>query len=280
MLKRLIAGGKRVFGLHSPAHNLRVFPDDVFFVSYPKSGNTWVRFLIANLVYPEKNPDFSNIDALLPDPEGMSKRNLEQVPRPRILKSHLAFQPRFRNVIYVVRDPRDVVLSSYHFDIKRRAIPEGYSLQEFVARFLAGDLNEHNPRYGTWRENVASWFYARRDDPRFLLVRYESLQSRSLEEVRRIAEFLGIQADTERLGRAIEQSSAKRMRELEKTQGHLWKSTRDTQQEKPFVRSAKAGGWKSDLPHDCVAEIESKWGDLMRDMQYELTVPGLVESAP
>jgi len=276
MRKKLIAGWKRAFGLHFPGHNLRVFPDDIFFVSYPKSGNTWVRFLVANLVYPEKNPDFSNIDRLLPDPEGMSKRDLEGAPRPRILKSHLSFDPRFPKVLYVVRDPRDVVLSSYHFDIKRRAIPEGYPLQEFVSRFVRGELAGLNPRYGSWHDNVASWYYARRNDSRFLLVAYESLQSQALEEMRRIATFLGVDGNGERLTFAIEQSSARRMRELEKKQGHLWNSTRETQLDKPFVRAAKSGGWKSELPQASVAEIESHWGELMRDLSYELSTRDLV----
>ena len=52
MMKRLVAGYKQFFGLNKPGRNLRVFPDDVYIVSYPKSGNTWTRFLIANLIYP------------------------------------------------------------------------------------------------------------------------------------------------------------------------------------------------------------------------------------
>ena len=51
MMKRLIGGAKRALGLHHPGRNLDVWPDDVFILSYPKSGNTWTRFLIANLVY-------------------------------------------------------------------------------------------------------------------------------------------------------------------------------------------------------------------------------------
>ena len=74
MIRLLTTGVKHLFGLHHPGRNLRVYPDDVFIVSYPKSGNTWTRFLIANLVYPEKNPDFSNINALLPDPEACDGR--------------------------------------------------------------------------------------------------------------------------------------------------------------------------------------------------------------
>jgi len=255
-----------------------VFPDDIYLVSYPKSGNTWIRFLVANLVYPEKNPDFSNIDNLVPDPEGMSKRDLDRAPRPRILKSHLSFDPRFPKVLYVVRDPRDVVLSYYHFDLKRMAIPNGYPLQEYVTRFVDGQLPDHDPRYGTWYENVASWYYARVDDPRFLFISYESVLSQSLGEIGRIANFLGVPADTERLTFAINQSSAQRMRELEKKQGHLWGATRETQLDKPFVRSAKAGGWKAGLAETAVAEIECKWGALLREMRYELSGCNLVQA--
>ena len=275
MIKRLISGGKSFLGLHPPGRRVKVLPDDIFLVSYPKSGNTWTRFLIANLVYPEKNPDFSNINALLPDPEEMSKRNLERAARPRILKSHQYFDPRYPKVIYVVRDPRDVVLSEYYFDIKRRAIAEDYPKQQFVSRFVRGELNHP---YGTWGENVATWLSTRRGNPRFLLVRYESLQTQAMDELGRIAGFMGISPDPERLASAIERSSADRMRELEKKQAHLWSSTRETRKDKPFVRSAKAGGWKAELSESSVAEIESAWGGLMREIGYELAASGLVHA--
>jgi estrone sulfotransferase len=205
----------------------------------------------------------------------MSKRDLERAPRPRILKSHQYFDPRYQKVIYIVRDPRDVVLSEYYFDIKRRAIAENYPKHEFVSRFVRGELNHP---YGTWFENAATWFYARRGDPRFQLVKYEALQSHPMDEIRRIASFLGISADPQRLALAIEQSSADRMRELEKKQAHLWSSTRETRQDKPFVRSAKAGGWKAELSERSVAEIESAWGGLMREMGYELAASNSVHA--
>ena len=276
-INRLIAGGKNFLGLVPPGRNVQVFPDDVFLVSYPKSGNTWTRFLIANVVYPERNPDFSNINDLLPDLEDMAKRDLQRAPRPRLLKSHQYFDPRYPKVIYIVRDPRDVVLSAYYFGIKRRVISEDFPLPQFVSRFVRGELGHD---YGTWFENAASWFYTRRDDPRFLLVRYEALQSRALEQMQRIAGFLGTATAPERLAFAIEQSSADRMRGLEEKQAHLWSSTRDTQKDKPFVRFAKSGGWKAELPAASVAEIESAWGGLMRDLGYELSPPlGLRESS-
>jgi hypothetical protein len=277
MIRKLVYGMKLVLGRNAPGNRLKIYEDDVFIVSYPKSGNTWTRFLIANLVYPEKNPDFSNINHLIPDPEALAKRTLETLPRPRFIKSHQYFDPRFPKVIYIVRDPRDVVLSEYYFDIKRGALTDGYPLQEYISRFVRGDVNHP---FGTWYENAATWFHARRGDPRFLLVRYEDLQSNAMDEMHRIANFLGLAAEPERLTFAIEQSSAGRMRELEKKQGHLWSSTRETRKDKPFVRSAKAGGWKAELPEASVAQIEAAWGGLMRDMGYDLSVSSLVQAGP
>jgi hypothetical protein len=272
MIRRLIGGAKRAFGLHRPGRHLDVFPDDVFLVSYPKSGNTWTRFLVANLLFPERQVDFTNINDLTPDPEALSKRRLAQVQRPRIIKSHQYFDPRYPRVIYIVRDPRDVVLSEYYFGIKRQVINENCPIEEYVPRFVRGG-NDHT--YGSWGENVASWLYVRRNSPRFLLVRYEALLSDGMREMARIAEFLGIPPDPQHLALALERSSANRMREMEKTQAHLWSSTRETRQDRPFVRAAKAGGWKAELPQTCVAEVELAWGGLMKDLGYELAVSRL-----
>jgi hypothetical protein len=274
VIKRIVGGSRRMLGLHRPGRNLDVFQDDVFLVSYPKSGNTWTRFLVANLAYPEQQVDFSTINQLTPDPEAATKRGLAQAQRPRIIKSHAYFDPRYPRVIYIVRDPRDVLLSEYHFDIKRQLIGEQFPIEDYVPRFLARKT-EHN--YGTWGENVGSWFYVRRNSSDFLLVRYESLLSDGMRELARIAEFLGISPDRERLKLALEKSSADRMRELEKKQAHLWSSTKETRQDKPFVRAAKAGGWKAELPTACVAVVESAWGELMKELGYELTASRLVE---
>jgi hypothetical protein len=275
MITRVIMGLKAFLGLRPPGRRVNVFPDDVFLVSYPKCGNTWLRFLVANLVCPEKNPDFSNINALLPDTEAVPKRDLERMRRPRILKSHQYFDHRYPKMIYIVRDPRDVVLAEYYFDIKRRAIAEDLPLEQFVSRFVGGQLNHPN---GTWGEHVATWLSTRRNDPRFLLVKYEALQTQPMEEMARIAAFLGIATDQERLAFAVQQSAADRLRELEKKQAHLFSSTRETRQDMQYIRSAKSGGWKAQLPEASVAKIESAWGGLMKELGYELTVPALAQA--
>jgi len=255
-----------VLGLDQAGRHFTVFPDDTFLVSYPKSGNTWVRFLLANLIYPNETVGFANINRLLPAPGVLSKRFLRKLPRPRILKSHEPFEVRFRKVVYLVRDPRDVAVSEYHFDLKKRYIDADVSLEQFVKRFIAGETSS----YGSWWEHAASWIAARHGNPAFLLVRYEDLLSDSIGETGKIAEFLGIQAGPERLRAAVERSSADRMRKLEKQQADQWTGTRNTRKEIPFVRAAKSGGWKETLPAHSVEEIEVAWAPLLNFLGYPL----------
>ena len=266
MMRRIIAGAKRPFGLHKPGRSLLVYPDDVFVVSYPKSGNTWTRFLIANLIHPEEPATFSNIDRIVPEADELSKRELDLIARPRVLKTHQYFDPRYQRVIYVARDPRDVVVSEYHYFRKRRWIADDFPMEEFVTRFLAGRTSD----YASWAENVTSWIATRFAHPNFLLLRYEDMLSDAGGNLKKIALFLGIRATPEQLAQAAERSSAEKMRELERTRAADASVTRNTREDIPFVRTACAGNWKSALSEASVAQLEAALGSLMRWLGYEL----------
>ncbi|MFZ0638966.1 MAG: sulfotransferase domain-containing protein [Candidatus Acidiferrales bacterium] len=255
--------GKSVAG-----KNAIVFPDDTFLVSYQRSGNTWTRFLIANLIHLQ-DVSFSNVEQLIPDIYVCSQKFLLGVKRPRLLKSHQPFDPGYKKVIYIVRDPRDVALSMYHWQMKRRRIEDGYSIEQFITRFIAG---EYEPGAGSWGQNVASWLAARGGTPGFLLLRYEDMMKHCIQELGRIANFLGLERSPAQMARAAELSSAERMRDLERRQSKVWKTTQNTRQDKAFVRSAKTGGWKDELPAVSVSEIENAWGALIRILGYELTI--------
>ena len=267
IVKRAIAGLRRAAGLYQPRRDLIIYPDDVFLVSYPKSGNTWSRFLVANLMHPERAADFATLHQLVPDPYGTTKRVFDRLPRPRVIKSHECFDPLYPRVIYIVRDPRDVAVSQYHFHRKCRRIDDRCPMEDYLPRFLAGEVCRH----GSWGENVGSWLATRRPGPRFLLLRYEDMVKDTPTELAKIAAFLGIAATPELIRQTVERSSADRMRKLEKAQSHLSKLTKDGRQDLPFVRAAKSGGWKTDLPAALVTQIESAWGSLMRQLGYELS---------
>jgi hypothetical protein len=199
---------------------------------------------------------------------------MRRLKRPRILKSHECFQPQYPRIIYIVRDPRDVAVSFYHHNIKVGNIADDYALEQFVPRFINAEFDS---KWGSWGDHVLSWLRLREGSPNFILLRYERMKQNPEMELARVAAFLqscsfrAIDASSEKLLRAIDLSSPERMRDLEKQQAAEWVLTKQTRSDKPFVRSAKAGGWISQLPKQSVGAIESAWGEIMQILGYELT---------
>lgn len=267
LFKRVIRSARVILDNEPVGRRMDARSDDVFIVSYPKSGNTWLRFLIGNLAFPQQPVTFANVETLVPSIYVNNHRQLDELPPPRIVKSHEIFTPWYGRVIYAARDPRDVCVSYYHYQIKYRELPEGYPLDEFLPQFVRGEIDW---QYGAWGDHVMSWLAMRGDSSNFMLLRYEDLLMNTRYELARVARFLRIPASPQRLERAIELSSAPRMRQLEHAQSHLWVSTRKSRQDLPFVRSARSGEWKETLSPRWIYQIEAAWAEPMHALGYEL----------
>jgi hypothetical protein len=187
------------------------------------------------------------------------------------LKSHEAFIPRYPREIYIVRDPRDVAVSFYHHNIKWRNIPETLPIDDFIPRFISAEFHSWS---GSWGEHVKSWTSMRQGSNNFLLLRYEDLKQDTQRELLRVAEFLleagffKVATSPEKLSQAIERSYPERMRALEKEHTRQHVTLKRTRQDKPFIRTATTGGWRSALSEGSVALIEDAWGDVMESMGY------------
>jgi hypothetical protein len=252
---RIKQAGKILLGRQNPGRSLTVFPDDIFIVSYPKSGNTWTRFLLGNLIHHPKLVDFENIETMVPDIYYHNDEELQQLNRPRLLKSHEYFDPRYKKSIYIVRDPRDVAVSYYHHHVKFNLIASDHPIDAFVNGFIEGNLDA----YGSWGEHVGSWLGAHKPADMFLFLRYEDLLSDTLAELRKITAFLKLDMERADLERAIERSSPQNMRKLEQAQYSASKIWRNSNKDKNFVRSARAGDWKDQLSPAAAQAIESAW---------------------
>jgi hypothetical protein len=254
---------REMLGKKPGGRSLTVYNTDVFIVSYPKSGNTWTRFLIGNLIY-EEGVDFANIEQRVPDIYINTDSNLRDLPTPRILKSHEYFDPRYKKVIYIVRDPRDVVISYWHFAKKQNLISEQLALDTFVNTFLKGGVDG----YGSWGENVGSWLGARKGDKDFLLLRYEDMLNDPENVLSNISDFLGLDSDSVRIKRAIELSTFDRMKQLETIQSGEWDATRKSRRDMPFMRSGKTGEWRNSVSDSAIKLIQDEWADHMELVGY------------
>jgi hypothetical protein len=264
---------KQTLGIqpNSVGRKLTVFSDDIFLVSYPKSGNTWIRFLIGNLLYPEVDITFANVQNIIPDIYLASNRELLQISRPRILKSHEYFDPRYKKVILITRDPRDITLSAYFHSIKYGLITKTTSLEEFSQGFLSNHyhfVRQSNP-LGSWGENTGSWLGAMegKDHNNFLLLRYEDFQTDITMQLAKIAKFMNLDCLESDINLAVEKSSFKRMRELERIQQDVWPN-KYTRHNIAFVREAVSGQGSLKLPQSAIQQIESLWGNTMKKLGY------------
>jgi len=154
-------------------------------VSYPKSA-TLVRFLLANLIHPNKRSALPTSIVCYQAP-GVLQALLKNCSA-RILKSHEPFDVRFQKVIYLVRD---------------RAMSPCRNITHLKKRYIAADMtwssssslfSRHNFVLRLVVEHAASWIGPRYGNPR-LLARYEDLLADPVGETAKIAQFLGIKAD-------------------------------------------------------------------------------------
>lgn len=266
----LLGTNRRSNRSNSAGRGATVYPDDIFITSYPKSGNTWACFLVSNLLYSDDgHSDFWNIAKRVPSIYWDNELTLKALPRPRVLKSHEYFDPRYPKVLFIVRDVRAVLVSYYHFQLRMKAIKAEVTLPEFARRFLSGKLD----KYGTWRENVTSWVRIRSNDhSRFCLIRYEDLKSNGKEALKKVVSFLNLKCSEDQIETVLEMSSLERMRKMEEQYFQKNPEVHLGQGEKAdvsVVRSGKVDGWKHFLDKETLDLIKADSMDVLLELGYE-----------
>jgi hypothetical protein len=241
-----------------------IYDDDTWFVSFPRSGNTYWRFLTANLISGGEPVDWTNIERFSPDIYITRDTAMRKLPRPRYIKSHEPFKPAYRRVVLIVRDPRDVAVSCFHFTKRWYMIPEATTIDEFIPDWIAGRVYS----FGTWSEFNGSWLGARRDTPDFWMFRYEDMVRDPFTNLTRLAEALKMNVGPEDIRRAIENSRPERLRELERKQRDKHKALKFGRNTSPYVRAATANQWQTALSAESVQAIEAAWGKMMSEFGY------------
>ncbi|AKH67849.1 sulfotransferase family protein [Spongiibacter sp. IMCC21906] len=259
-------GVKSMLGLSLAARNNIDFrPTDIFLVSYPKSGNTWLRNLIANLVYHGQELDIEAIDKYVPDVYKTRQYKLRAMTGRRYLKSHEYFDDRYKCVINVVRDPRDVCVSYYFYLKKNYAISDEMGIDDFCKIFVNGEVDN----FSSWSEHVGSWASINKNSKKYLLVRYEDIRLRPMELISEVASFVGVDVSA---GGALhiisEKISFESMKEAEKKSEKKWKEVANTRSDIMFMRQGISGGWVDHLSEESVRLIEDTFRKEMKEYGY------------
>jgi hypothetical protein len=186
-------------------------PDDVFIVTYPRSGTTWMQMILYQLTT-DGNMDFPHIYEYCPWFERSSRSGVgfETRPSPRLFKSHLAYKKVPKGpckYIYVARDGRDVAVSYYHLHRNYNGF-EG-TFADFFDRYLRGKVE-----FGSWFEHVRGW-WRHRHDPNVLFLRYEDLLDDLEGGVRKIIAFCGFEIAPERMPTPIGATPVSRVNEAQ-----------------------------------------------------------------
>jgi len=259
-----------------PDHFLRWYAHqktDVYLISYPKCGRTWLRLMIGKTIANHYQ---------LPEEEDILLLRWKERVHPQV--EHITVvhedKPMFKTpqelettktryagkkVIFLVRDPRDVIVSSY-FELKHRSKLFGETsyqrqkdivnddMQTFIFQERSGiDTIIHY--YNIWANN-------RHIPKAFLLVRYEDLRSDPGKEIGRIMDFLGLKmVDARAIQDAIEFASFDNMRKMEMNE--IYKSEMlkpaDRQDENTFkVRKGKIKGYLDYLSTQDIARLDQK----------------------
>jgi hypothetical protein len=258
------------------AQAFRPRPDDVIIATYPKSGTTWMQQIVHGL-RTGGDMDFDEITAAVPWIEIAYDMGLDveadQAAPPRAFKSHLNGDDVQKGCRYIVviRDPRDVAVSSYRFLEGWFFEPGSIPLDEFVReRFVAGN------RSGRYWPHLVSW-WRRRHEPAVLLLTYEAMKVDLPGAVRRVAAFLGMADRANNIEAATRQAGIDFMKAHERQfDDHLLRAARDPVCGLPpggsssKVRDGQAGSHRQVLTPELLALMDEIW---RREVMPELGFP-------
>lgn len=222
----------------------KIYDDDVFISSYPKSGNTWLRMIIANMLNPDKEIHLYNIDKYI---HGLySARDIiNSKKQNRIIKSHYPYFNYYPKTIYIYRDYRDVLVSYYHYQTALKKFTGSFS--DFIR-----DENQLNYPYGSWVNHINEALkYAKKHPDKILILKYENLHTDTANYIKQISSFLSLTPpDNIKIEEIIKKTSFSTLKKYEETYGSDFKTESNTY----FFREGTTNNWK-----DYFNETDLNW---------------------
>ncbi|MEM7119948.1 MAG: sulfotransferase domain-containing protein [Pseudomonadota bacterium] len=256
----------------------------LWLASYPKSGNTWLRLFISNLLADSATPfDINRIgEVTLAEPGTAGFALFDQRPwqewsdadiarlRPQVqerisqtregvipAKTHSAFvkvggvptinMAVTHGAVYVVRNPLDVVISyAHHQGIDIDAMIDIMATDMFRTPTNATNVYEV---MGSWSQHVASWTAS--ESPMVHVMRYEDMVADAGSAFSDLAAFMRVQTTPEKIERSVQHAAFDTARKMEAKTGFVER----TPVQDHFFRSGRVAEWREVLSESQVQRI-------------------------
>jgi hypothetical protein len=270
----------------------------IWLASYPKSGNTLLRAMLSAYLFSENgNFDFKLLNNIKQFPSkhyfedlGIDIKNRDQIVKNYLkaqevmgksktvgfLKTHnmlYNFEKKYSftnleysvGVIYIVRDPRNVVLSySHHLNV---------SIEKTAKLMTIGKGNDLD-LMGNWSENYQSWKNFKKYN-KYLLIKYEDLVSNPNEIFLKILKFiyklrnLNFSLDNNKFDKMLETTKFDNLKILEKKQGFPESTTiKKTGKRITFFNKGSKRNWSKSLDPIIKSNIENTFKEEMIELGY------------
>ncbi|XP_018419364.1 PREDICTED: amine sulfotransferase-like [Nanorana parkeri] len=260
--------------------DFKIRDDDIFLITYPKSGTIWTQQILSLICSEGHRNGTEKIDTnervpwfecqiLNPDVDYNS------LPSPRLFVSHLSetFIPQgLKNkkakIIYVMRNPKDVMKSCYHFQAIVNLAEESPDFKHFFEKYLDGEVLA-----GKWFDHIRGW-HTHKDDYNILFLKYEDMIRDLRSAVKQICTFLGVELDDEAMDIVVKRATFKEMKTDPLANRENLPGEHFNFKAGSFMRKGQVGDWKNIMT---VAQSElfdkifqEKMGDLSLNFCWQI----------
>ncbi|KAE8280957.1 hypothetical protein D5F01_LYC21529 [Larimichthys crocea] len=215
--------------------NIKAREDDIMLVAYPKCGFNWMVGVLRKIITEATG---MKTETMMPPlieffaPEAL--KVVDETPSPRFLGTHMhpdniptSFYEKKTKMLVVFRNPKDTLVSFYHFSNNNPVLPSGQSWESFYSNFMSGDGERNHDlilwvqttkvrSLGSYFDHASAW-EKRMDDPNVMVVTYEELKQDLSEGIRQITRFLGFTLTEDQVQQIAEGSTFNAMKKTPPT---------------------------------------------------------------
>ena len=248
--------------------DIKLRPDDVWIVAYPKCGTTWTQQIVRLIINASngRGEDKSKITLAVPWVEtfgpiqGTRHKyfvDLDQMASPRAFKSHFPYDmmpcgpPNTTpgRYIFIIRNPKDVAVSYFHHYRSFMFLPPP-GWDEFFEKFLKGEVY-----FGDYFDCALSW-WVHKDDDNVLFLKYEDMKKDLPFTVAQIAKFIRQDISKEVVDEIARKTIFSNMKDDNST-NYMWMSKFRRPNEATFMRKGVVGHWKNYFTPEQTAWLDS-----------------------